>query len=238
MSISISKQVTRSPKSPVHTFALVDDEKEMRENWVHLLESFGDFKCVAACPTGEEALRLIVAVKPTVILMDIFLPGMSGIECTAKLKIALPQTQILIFTASDDPELIFPALEAGADGYLIKEAQPADVRKALLGVLHGEVPMSSGIARRVAEYFRQKARTSHQPLGLSNREREILVMLCKGRSNKEIAAEIGLTVETIHTYLRNVYEKMHVHSRTEAVAKYLLHQTSQTSHRPTDWKPV
>jgi DNA-binding NarL/FixJ family response regulator len=234
MSAPISERVARPPKSPVHTFALVDDEKETRESWVQLLESFGDFKCVAACTTGEEALRLIAPARPTVILMDIFLPGMSGIACTAKLKTALPQTQILIFTASDDPELVFPALEAGADGYLIKEAQPADVHKALLGVLHGEVPMSSGIARRVAEYFRQRARALHSSLGLSNREKEILVMLCKGRSNKEIAAETGLTVETIHTYLRKVYEKMHVHSRTEAVAKYLLHQTGQSSQRPAE----
>jgi DNA-binding NarL/FixJ family response regulator len=221
MSISASGLATSLPTTPVHTFALVDDENRTREHWIKLLESFDNFKCVAACPTGEDALRVIPAARPRVILMDVFMPGISGIACTAQLKIALPQTQILIFTASDDPELVFPALEAGADGYLIKQAQPAEVHKALLGVLNGEVPMTSGIARRVAEYFRKRSNAPHQAMHLSNREREILVMLSKGYANKEIAAELNLSIATIHSYLKNVYEKMHVHSRTQAVAKYL-----------------
>lgn len=226
MSISTSSMATQRQTSSVHTFALVDDEDATREHWIKLLESFDNFKCVAACPTGEEALRVIPASNPRVILMDIFMPGISGIVCTAQLKIVLPKTQILIFTASDDPEMVFPALEAGADGYLIKQAQPAEVHKALLGVLNGEVPMTSGIARRVAEYFRKRSNLPHQALHLSNREREILVMLSKGYSNKEIAAELKLSIATIHSYLKNVYEKMHVHSRTQAVAKYLSIQSS------------
>jgi len=226
MSISTSDPATKLHADSVYTFALVDDEKTTREHWIKLLESFHNFKCVAACPTGEDALQVIPAAKPKVILMDIFMPGISGIACTAQLKIALPQTQILIFTASDDPELIFPALEAGADGYLIKQAQPSEVHKALLGVLNGEVPMTSGIARRVAEHFRKGSNLPHQEMRLSNREREILVMLSKGYSNKEIAAELKLSIATIHSYLKNVYEKMHVHSRTQAVAKYLSIKSS------------
>ena len=226
MSISTSDSATKLQADSVYTFALVDDEKTTREHWIKLLESFHNFKCVAACPTGEDALQVIPAAKPKVILMDIFMPGISGIACTAQLKIALPQTQILIFTASDDPELIFPALEAGADGYLIKQAQPSEVHKALLGVLNGEVPMTSGIARRVAEHFRKGSNLPHQEMRLSNREREILVMLSKGYSNKEIAAELKLSIATIHSYLKNVYEKMHVHSRTQAVAKYLSIKSS------------
>jgi len=226
MSISTSDPATNLQADSVYTFALVDDEKTTREHWIKLLESFHNFKCVAACPTGEDALQVIPAAKPKVILMDIFMPGISGIACTAQLKIALPQTQILIFTASDDPELIFPALEAGADGYLIKQAQPSEVHKALLGVLNGEVPMTSGIARRVAEHFRKGSNLPHQEMRLSNREREILVMLSKGYSNKEIAAELKLSIATIHSYLKNVYEKMHVHSRTQAVAKYLSIKSS------------
>jgi DNA-binding NarL/FixJ family response regulator len=221
MSISASGLATNLQSTSVYTFALVDDENATREHWIKLLESFHDFKCVAACPTGEDALRVIPAARPRVILMDIFMPGISGIACTAQLKTALPQTQILIFTASDDPELVFPALEAGADGYLIKQAQPAEVHKALLGVLNGEVPMTSGIARRVTEYFRKRSNLPHQSMHLSHREREILVMLSKGYSNKEIAAELKLSITTINSYLKNVYEKMHVHSRTQAVAKYL-----------------
>ncbi|HEY4415500.1 MAG TPA: response regulator transcription factor [Verrucomicrobiae bacterium] len=226
MSTSISSPAIKLQNSSVHTFALVDDENQTREHWIKLLESFDNFKCVAACPNGEEALRIIPAAKPRVILMDIFMPGISGIACTAQLKIALPQTQILIFTASDDPELVFPALEAGADGYLIKQAQPAEVHNALLGVLNGELPMTSGIARRVAEYFRKRANMPHQAIHLSQREKEILVMLSKGYSNKEIASELKLSIATVHSYLKNVYEKMHVHSRTQAVAKYLSIQSS------------
>ena len=221
MRIQVSDMADKPKAISVYTFALVDDEKATREHWIKLLESFNNFKCVAACPTGEDALRVIPAAKPRVILMDIFMPGISGIACTAQLKIALPQTQILIFTASDDPELIFPALEAGADGYLIKQSQPSEVHIALLGVLNGEVPMTSGIARRVAEFFRKRSNSPHQATHLSNREKEILVMLSKGYSNKEIAEELKLSIATIHSYLKNVYEKMHVHSRTQAVAKYL-----------------
>jgi DNA-binding NarL/FixJ family response regulator len=226
MSVLSSDQAARPQIMSVHTFALVDDVQKTREHWIELLESFNDFKCVAACPSGEEALRVIPAAKPAVILMDIFMPGMSGITCTAQLKVALPQTQILIFTASDDPEMVFPALQAGADGYLIKKAQPAEVHRALLGVLKGELPMTSGIARRVARYFQQKSNVPHQTTQLSNREREILLMLSRGYSNKEIATKLELKPETIHSYLKNVYEKLHVHSRAQAVAKYLSIQSS------------
>jgi DNA-binding NarL/FixJ family response regulator len=221
MSILASDLATKLQPASGYTFALVDDDNATREYWIKLLESFHNFKCVTACSTGEDALRTIPAAKPSVILMDIFMPGISGIECTAQLKIVLPHTQILIFTASDDPELVFPALEAGADGYLIKQAQPAEVHKALLGVLNGDVPMTSGIARRVAEYFRKKSDLPHQSMHLSNREGEILIMLSKGYSNKEIAAELKLSIATIHSYLKNVYDKMHVHSRTQAMAKYI-----------------
>ena len=226
MRIPVSDMADKPKSISVYTFALVDDEKATREHWIKLLESFNNFKCVAACPTGEDALRVIPAAKPRVILMDIFMPGISGIACTAQLKVSLPQTQILIFTASDDPELIFPALEAGADGYLIKQSQPSEVHIALLGVLNGEVPMTSGIARRVAEFFRKRSNSPHQATHLSNREKEILVMLSKGYSNKEIAEELKLSIATIHSYLKNVYGKMHVHSRTQAVAKYLSIRSS------------
>jgi DNA-binding NarL/FixJ family response regulator len=221
MKISGLDLAIKSRINLVHTFALVDDVKETREHWIRLLESFDDFKCVAACSNGEEALRIVPGAEPTVILMDIFMPGISGIECTAHLKVALPKTQIVIFTASDDPEMVFPALKAGADGYLIKQAQPFEVHNALLGVLNGEVPMTSGIARRVAEYFRNKSSVPQEAIHLSNREKEILEMLSKGYSNKEIAEDLKLSIATIHSYLKNVYEKMHVHSRTKAVAKYL-----------------
>jgi DNA-binding NarL/FixJ family response regulator len=156
-----------------------------------------------------------------VVLMDIFLPRMSGIECTARLKAVLPQTQIVILTAMDDDELVFLALEAGADGYLLKRTKPEDLRAALLDVLGGGAPMTSEIARRVVESFRQKAKTRDEVVHLTTREEEVLVMLSKGYSNKEIADRIELSVDTVRSHLKHIYEKMHVRSRAEAVARYM-----------------
>jgi DNA-binding NarL/FixJ family response regulator len=153
--------------------------------------------------------------------MDIFLPRMSGIECTARLKAVLPQTQIVILTAMDDDELVFLALEAGADGYLLKRTKPEDLRAALLDVLGGGAPMTSEIARRVVESFRQKAKTRDEVVHLTTREEEVLVMLSKGYSNKEIADRIELSVDTVRSHLKHIYEKMHVRSRAEAVARYM-----------------
>lgn len=221
MKPSLSKPVPQAAKPSLHKVALVEDQQEIRERWTRLLESFGDFTCVCACSSGEEALRAVPAAPPDIVLMDIFLPGISGIECTARLKDLLPQMLILILTASDDEEMVFPALEAGADGYLLKQSKPADLRQALLDALAGGVPMTSGIARRVAEYFRQRARLRDEMVRLSPRQKEVLAMLSKGYSNKEIALNLSLSVDTIHGYLKRVYEKMHVRSRSEAAAKYM-----------------
>ena len=216
-----SDHTTPRATTPLHKIALVEDQQEIRERWTRLLDSFGDFECVCACASGEEALRTIPLARPHVVLMDIFLPQMSGIECTARLKQLLPQTQILILTASDDEEMVFPALEAGADGYLLKQSKPAELQAALLEVLGGGVPMTSGIARRVVEHFREKAQSRANTVRLSAREKEVLAMLSRGYSNKEIGGKLSLSVETIHDYLKNAYEKLHVHSRAEAVAKFL-----------------
>ena len=210
-----------SPPSAKSRIALVEDQQEVSENWSRLINSFPDFTCVCTCISGEEALRDIPAVQPDVILMDIFLPRMSGIECTAQLKALLPETQIIILTAMNDRELVFLALEAGADGYLLKRTKPADLRQALLETLAGGAPMSSEIARRVIETFRRKAKTQEKVVGLSAREEEILVLLAKGYSNKLIADQLGLSIDTVCSHLKHVYQKMHVNSRTEAVIRYL-----------------
>ena len=206
--------------------AIVEDQPDVRENWVRLINSFPDFECICSCVSGEEALREIPRHRPGVVLMDIFLPRMSGIECTAQLKELLPETQIIILTAMNDKELIFLALQAGADGYLLKRTRPADLRRALLEVMAGGSPMSSEVARRVVESFHRKAKakTLDKALNLSAREEEILVLLSKGCSNKAIADQLNLSVETIYSHLKRVYEKMHVHSRTEAVIRYLASQ--------------
>src|ERR1043166_3066220 len=206
--------------------ALVEDQLEIRDSWARLIASFPDFTCACMCSSGEEAMHLIPPLQPDVVLMDIFLPRMSGIECTARLKGLLPRTRILILTAADDEEMVFPALEAGADGYLLKQARPAELRDALNEVLNGGVPMTSGIARRVVEYFRERGKVRDEMMNLSAREKEVLLLLSKGYSNKEIAANLALSVETIHGYINHVYEKLHVRSRAQAVAKYMSSKAS------------
>ncbi len=201
--------------------ALVEDQREIRENWQRLIESFPDFKCVCTCATAEEALRVVAESMPDVVLMDIYLPRMSGIECTARLKAMLPKTQIVILTAVDDDELVFLALEAGADGYLLKRTKPADLRAALLDVCTGGAPMSSEIARRVVESFRRRTKARDESSNLSPREERVLELLSKGYSNKEIAEQLELSVDTVRSHLKHIYEKMHVRSRTEAVARYV-----------------
>ncbi len=201
--------------------ALVEDQPKVRESWAQLINSFPDFVCVCSCKTGEEALRLIPEAQPDVVLMDIFLPRMSGIECTVRLKAVLPHTQIVILTAMDDQELVFMALEAGADGYLLKRTKPADLRTALLDVLGGGAPMTSQIARRVIESFRRKAQTRDESARLSVREEQILLLLSQGYSNKLIASKLELSVDTVCSHLKHVFTKLHVTSRTEAVVRYM-----------------
>ncbi len=201
--------------------ALVEDQREIRDNWKRLLESFADFECVCTCSSAEEALRVLPQVQPSVVLMDIYLPRMSGIECTARLKTLLPKTQIVILTAVDDDELVFLALEAGADGYLLKRTKPADLRTALLDVFTGGAPMSSEIARRVVESFRRRAKARDEASNLSPREEHVLELLSKGYSNKEIAEQLELSIDTVRSHLKHIYDKMHVRSRTEAVARYV-----------------
>lgn len=200
---------------------LVEDKPDVRESWVKLLGSFADFRCVGECASGEEAVRLVPTIKPDVVLMDIFLPRMSGIECTARLKTVLPKTPIVILTTSDDDEIVFRALEAGADGYLLKRTKPTELRSALLDAMSGGAPMTSEIARRVVESFRQKSRTRDNSISLTAREEETLLLLTKGYSNKEIADKLNLSVETVRSHLKHIYEKMHVRSRAEAVARYM-----------------
>jgi DNA-binding NarL/FixJ family response regulator len=215
-----SRPLSISPGAPLK-IVLVEDKPDVRASWEKLLTSFADFRCVGACVTGEEALRVIPTLKPDVVLMDIFLPRMSGIECTARLKALLPKIPIVILTTSDDDEIIFRALEAGADGYLLKRTKPAELRSALLDALSGGAPMNSEIARRVVESFRQKGRQRDDTVSLTAREEEVLVLLTKGYSNKEIADQINLSIETVRSHLKHIYEKMHVRSRAEAVAHYM-----------------
>ena len=209
------------PAKPDVRVALVEDKPGVRDSWTRLINSLAGFNCVGACTSGEEALRVIPSLKPEVVLMDIFLPRMSGIECTTQLKLLLPKTQILMLTAVEDDELVFMALVAGADGYLLKRTKPEDLRAAMLDVLGGGAPMTSEIARRVVESFRKAKAQSKPDVHLSAREEEVLILLSKGYSNKEIASQLSIGVETVGSHLKHIYEKMHVRSRAEAVARYM-----------------
>lgn len=200
---------------------LVEDQPKVRESWSHLIDSLPDLSCAGICKTAEEALRVIPELRPDVVLMDIFLPRMSGIECTARLKEILPELRIVILTAMNDEELVFMALEAGADGYLLKRTKPSDLQAALMDVLNGGAPMTSEIARRVVESFRLKAKNRDDSLKLSVREEQILLLLAKGYANKTIADKLELSVDTVCHHLKHVFEKLHVSSRTEAVVRYL-----------------
>jgi DNA-binding NarL/FixJ family response regulator len=222
-----SRAVGPASKPPIKV-ALVEDRAGVRDDWVKLINSFPDFTCICACGTGEEALRLLPENPPDVVLMDIFLPRMSGIECTMRLKSLLPHTQIVILTAMDDRELVFMALEAGADGYLLKRTKPADLRTALLDVLGGGAPMTSQIARRVIESFRQKTSTLDESVRLTVREEQILLLLSQGFTNKQIADQLELSVDTVCGHLKRVFNKLHVSSRTQAVIRYMASKPGQS----------
>lgn len=221
MKQSHSDQAADTVAKPPIQVALVEDQRDTRESWSRLISSFSDFNCSCTCASAEEALRMIPEAKPDLILMDVFLPRMSGIECTARLKAMQPETPIVMLTASDEDEILFLALESGADGYLLKRTKPADLRAAMLDVLSGGAPMTSEIARHVVASFRRRGSGLDPSISLSAREEETLVLLTKGYSNKEIADQLGLSIETVRSHLKNIYTKMHVRSRTEAVAHYM-----------------
>lgn len=198
---------------------IVEDQNEMRESLVEWLGNAPGLRCVGAHATAEEALRRIPGENPDVVLMDINLTGMNGIECVSRLKERLPQTQVLMLTTYDDGDLIFDSLRAGANGYLLKNMPREELVQALQQVQAGGAPMSLQIARKVINYFHQSGKPSQNLRQLTGRESEILKLLAKGYLYKEIADRLGVSMSTVRTHISAVYEKLHVHSRTEAVMK-------------------
>jgi DNA-binding NarL/FixJ family response regulator len=201
--------------------AIVEDNISFRNRLAKFLASTPGFRCVCACDDAEEALKQIPRLVPDVVLMDIHLPVVSGVECTRRLRDVCPSTRILILTVYEDNDRIFGALKAGASGYLLKRADPSDILRAIEDVKHGGSPMSSQIARRVVESFREPSRDSLKNEKLSEREEEILQVLSKGYSNKEISEYLSISVTTVNAHLRHIFEKLHVRSRTQAVLKFL-----------------
>jgi DNA-binding NarL/FixJ family response regulator len=218
---NVSRPSPKLPSKAPIKVALVEDQPKVRQSWSKLINAFPDFLCVCLSATGEEALRAVPPTQPDIVLMDIFLPRMSGIECTARLKELLPDAQIIILTAMDDEDLVFMALEAGADGYLLKRTKPSELRSALLDVVGGGVPMTSQIARRVIESFRRKGKKTGDSVPLTMREEQILLQLSQGYSNKQIADKLEVSVDTVCSHLKHVFAKLHVSSRTEAVVRYM-----------------
>ena len=200
---------------------IVEDSAPVRASLEKVVARSGAFACVGACATGEEALRSIPQVRPEVVIMDIELPELSGIECTARLKHAIPELQILILTVYKNAEKIFCALQAGASGYLLKRSDPGEIVAALHEVKNGGSPMSSEIARMVVQSFHRPMSALSEPGTLTKREEEILRYLAQGFASKEIAAALTISYETVCGHLKNIYHKLHVRSRTEAVLKYL-----------------
>ncbi len=198
--------------------AVVEDERTMRENLARLLDSAAGFSCVGALPDAERALAKLPASAPDVVLMDLHLPGRSGADCVRGLKQLLPGAQFIMLTIEEDSELVFESIEAGASGYLVKNVELEKILDAIRDVHDGGSPISSHIARMLVRRFQ---RPMKGPAPLTARESEVIGLLARGYRSKEVADELGISVPTVNTHVRNVYEKLHVRSRAEAVARYI-----------------
>jgi DNA-binding NarL/FixJ family response regulator len=209
------------------TVSIIEDDAGASEALVELLGGEPRVRVLGRYATGEAALTGVPAETPDVVLVDINLPGMSGIECVAALKARLPALRILMLTTYEEADLIFDSLRAGASGYLLKKRVPDELVAAVEDVYEGGAPMSMQIARKVVDYFQQPRPVSAAIEKLTSREEEILGLLAKGSFDKEIADGLGISINTVRAHLRHIYEKLHVQSRTEAVVKFL-----ETRRRP------
>lgn len=200
--------------------AVVEDHAPTREALERIINLSSDCQCISACRTAEEALRALPGHRPAVVLMDIQLPKMSGVECVAKLKELLPTTEVIMVTVYEDPDNIFRALRSGASGYVLKRSTPETILGAVREVQRGGVPMSVEIARKVIVYFQGQALAVKETGKLTPREHEVLELVAQGFSNKEIAERLGVSLDAVLWHLKHVYQKLHVHSRSEAILKF------------------
>ena len=203
------------------TVSIVEDNEQLRATLARVINRAEGFRCLSDYLNAEDALKDLPQVLPEVVLMDINLPGINGVECVRQLKQLLPQTHVIMLTVYEDTENIFNALAAGAAGYMLKRTKSAELLEAIREVHRGGSPMTTHIARKVTQSF-QRAGPSSQPTeNLSEREQQVLDCLSQGFLYKEIAEKLGISYETVHTYIRRIYEKLQVRTRTEAVAKFL-----------------
>ena len=202
---------------------MVEDDRQLRETIASFIGRADGFSCVGSYASGEDALAEVPRVKPDVLLMDIGLPGLSGIECARVLKGSAPQTQIVMHTVYDEGDFLFDALKAGASGYLLKRTTGAGLLEALREACAGGMPFTPQMARQVQDYFRQLGQHVNELHLLAPREGEALRYLAEGLLYKQIADRMGISLETVRQYIKAIYVKLHVNSRTEAVVKYLRH---------------
>ena len=202
------------------TVSIVEDDRKTRESLAALLGGTSGLRLLGAHPSGEAALSAVPAERPQVLLMDINLPGMSGIDCVAKLKAQMPELRALMLTTYEDSHLIFNSLRAGASGYILKNRPRAELLEAIQQVHEGGAPMSMRIARKVVAFFNELPGPASESEHLSEREAQVLAALAKGLLYKEIGVQLGISENTVRTYVKRIYEKLHVQSRTEAVAKF------------------
>ncbi len=204
--------------------AIVEDDKSVRQSLSQLIDDTHDMHVILRCADGGEAIQRLASMNPDVVIMDINLPKADGIECLKHLKPQLPETQFIMLTVHADDERIFESLRNGASGYLLKRSSLDQILSAVRDAAQGGAPMTSFIARRVIQTFAEtpnRADRKETLPSLSPREREVLTMLSRGDRFKEIAHNLGVSIETVRTYTRRVYDKLHVQSRTEAVVKFL-----------------
>ncbi len=202
------------------TVVVVEDDSGVRQQIVQILNAAPDIRCIGAFATADEALSEIPVMSPNVVLMDIRLPGMSGIDCVAKLRQVAPALQIIMWTVCEDSARLFRALKAGANGYLLKSTPPDQLLEAIRDVYTGGSPMSSHIARKVVQYFNFIGLVPSHTENLSAREQQVLELLSTGYIYKEIADQLNIGVETVRTYVKGICRKMHVRNRVEAVARH------------------
>ena len=201
--------------------SIVEDNEKLRGTLARVINRADGFRCVSDYGNAEDALKALPQVRPDVVLMDINLPGMNGVECVRQLKQLLPQTQVMMLTVYEDTENIFNALTAGANGYMLKRTSTKELLEAIHEVHRGGSPMTMHIARKVVQSFQKTAATAQPTENLSEREQQVLDLLSQGLMYKEIADKLAISYETVHTYIRRIYEKLQVRTRTEAVAKFL-----------------
>jgi DNA-binding NarL/FixJ family response regulator len=231
----MSAQLTHSNSQDLITrIAIVEDNATLRKYLTEMIGNTPGHRCVCACGSAEEAIVEIPAHKPNVVLMDIHLPGESGIVCTARLREKFPNVQVIMLTVYKDIKMIFQALKAGACGYVLKRSDDREILEAIAEVRSGGAPMTSEIARMVVRSFMEPAKAA-DPAGtdqLSARELEILALLAEGYPNKEIASRLSISSATVRTHLMHIYEKLHVRCRTEAAAKYLRSKPAEATKHP------